>query len=384
MNRHEALRTFRGYRVPHFRIIEHKKWWFLLSGAVIALSVVGLLVRGLNYSIDFTGGTQIVYPNQNGVSPADVQHLLAQPPYDRPDAEVQIVGGNQISIRTTSITDLTLAERTALIDDLAKQAGVPTSDVSTKVVGPTWGKQITRQALIGLVVVLAAITLYITFRFEWKMAIGAQVAMVHDVVITAGVYALTGRQVSPATVIAILTILGFSLYDTVVIFDKIKENTESPAMLAKDTYSGVVNTSVNQVFMRSVNTSLVVVIPITSLLLFGGATLKDFAFAMLIGVVSGAYSSIFVASPILAVLKEREPRYAQLRARQEAKPAAERRLQVVRDRETAAVAGDGGSKVAAPAAVGAAAATRSTARTGQAQRPRSKSKKKPPAKRKRR
>ncbi len=167
-----------------------------------------------------------------------------------------------------------------------------------QVVGPTWGKQISRQALIGLLVVLLAITVYITFRFEWKMAIAAQIAMVHDVVITAGVYALTGREVSPATVIAILTILGFSLYDTVVIFDKVKENTESAAMLAKDTYSGVVNTSLNHVLMRSVNTSLVVVLPILSLLLFGGATLKDFAFAMVVGIIAGTYSSIYVAAPL--------------------------------------------------------------------------------------
>jgi preprotein translocase subunit SecF len=368
----EALRTFRGYRVPRFRIIEHKKWWFLLSGSVIVASILGLVVRGINPSIDFSGGTQITYTNVKGVSPSAVQSLLAEAPYDRPDAEVQIVGGNQISIRTSALTDLTADQRAQLIDALARQAGVPASDVSVKVVGPTWGRQITRQAVIGLIVVLIAITLYITFRFEWKMAVGAQVAMIHDVLVTAGVYALTGRQVSPATVIAILTILGFSLYDTVVIYDKIKENTESPVLLAKDTYSGVVNTSVNQVFMRSVNTSLVVVLPILSLLLFGGATLKDFAFAMMIGVLTGAYSSIFVASPILALLKEREPRYVQLRARLEAKPAVERRLQVVRERVSPSAAVAEGSK--ATAAVGAAAASRTTARGGGGSRTRPKGK----------
>ena len=386
MNWLEAVHTFRGYRVPRFRIIEHKKWWFLLSGTVILLSIVGLFVRGLNYSIDFNGGTQIVYEDRNGVSPAAVQSLLAEAPYSRPQAEVQIVGGNQISIRTTSLTDLTADQRAQLVDALAKQAGVSASDVSVKVVGPTWGKQITRQAVVGLIVVLIAITLYITFRFEWKMAIGAQVAMIHDVLVTAGVYALTGRQVSPATVIAILTILGFSLYDTVVIFDKIQENTESPAMLAKDTFSGVVNTSVNQVFMRSVNTSLVVVLPILSLLLLGGVTLKDFAFAMLIGVITGAYSSIFIASPILALLKEREPRYVQLRARHEAKPATERRLQAVRERAAlSATSTTGGKSGAAPATVGAAAASRATARGGQSgSRPRPKSKKKSSGKKRKR
>ncbi len=212
---------------------------------------------------------------------------------------------------------------------------------------------------------LLAITLYITFRFEWKMAVGAQVAMLHDVVITAGVYALTGREVSPATVIAILTILGFSLYDTVVIYDKVKENTESAAMLSKDTYSGVVNTSLNTVFMRSVNTSLVVILPIFSLLLFGGETLKDFAFAMLIGVLTGAYSSIFVAAPILAVLKEREPRFQQLacaRWRPSPGPSA--------DSERCSGGSSRSAVGAAPAAASAAAAaTRATAHASRGRGP---------------
>jgi preprotein translocase subunit SecF len=377
-----AFDTFRGYRTPHFRIIQRRTTWFVLSGVVIALALGGLFVRGINYSIDFTGGSLIQYPNPAGASVEDVRALLAEPPYDRGDAEIQQVGGNQIVIRTTAVTDLSPVERAQLIQDLARQAGIDESEVSTQVVGPTWGKQISRQAIIGLIVVLIAITVYITFRFEWKMAIGAMVAMVHDVVITAGVYALTGREVSPATVIAILTILGFSLYDTVVIYDKVKENVETPAVIARDTYEGVANLSMNQVLMRSVNTSLVVVLPILSLLLFGGTTLKDFAFAMLIGVITGAYSSIFVATPILVVLKEREPKWQQHRARLEGKQG-ERRLRAVPAGRTV------GEPIAEPvaerAAVGAAAATSATARTSQpAQRPRPKSRRKPPAKRKRR
>jgi preprotein translocase subunit SecF len=211
------------------------------------------------------------------------------------------------------------------------------------------------------------------------MALGAMAAMVHDVIITAGVYALTGREVSPATVIAILTILGFSLYDTVVIYDKVKENTASTALLGKDTYEGVANTSMNQVLMRSINTSLVVVLPILSLLLFGGDTLKDFALAMLIGIVTGAYSSIFVATPILVVLKEREPRNQQLRARIEGR-SGDRRPR------SAPVAADGAAvePVASPALVAAAAASTTPARTaGPAARSRNR-KRRPPAKRKRR
>lgn len=374
-----VMDTFRGYRVPRFRIIEHRRWWAILSGTLLVLSLLGLFVRNLNLSIDFTGGSLIVYPNETGVSVEDVRDVLAGDPYNREDAEIQIVGGNQVSVRTTALTDdLTAAERAQLVEDLATQAGITPSDVSVQVVGPTWGEQISRQALIGLVVALVAITIYITFRFEWKMALGAQVAVIHDVVITAGVYALTGRQVSPATVIAILTILGFSLYDTVVIFDKVKENTESASMLAKDTYSGVVNTSMNHVFMRSVNTSLVVILPIFALILFGGVTLKDFAFAMMIGTLVGAYSSIFVAAPLLSVLKEREPRYQQLRARLEAKPGADRRAKATAEPTGAVSSGE-----ATPTAVGSAAASRATARS-QSGRSAARSRRKPPAKRKRR
>jgi preprotein translocase subunit SecF len=197
------------------------------------------------------------------------------------------------------------------------------------------------------------------------MAVGAMAALVHDVLITIGVYALVGREVTPATIIAVLTILGYSLYDTVVIFDKIKENTESAAMLARDTYGGVVDTSLNQVFMRSVNTSLVVVFPILSLLLFGGDTLKDFAFAMMIGVLSGTYSSIFVASPILTILKEREPRYAQIRARAAARSTTGRRLRSVPGPGGSLPAGSDNGEGGQLTPVGTtAAATRTTARAG--------------------
>ena len=378
MSVRRAFDTFRGYRHPEFNIIQRRRRWFVLSGSAILVSIIALVFLGLNYSIDFTGGTLIEYRLSNDVTVEQVRDLLGQDPYAREGAEVQIVGGDQVSIRTSALTDLTAGERTQLFEALAEQAGISPDDISVQVVGPTWGEQISRQAVIGLVVVLLAITLYITLRFEWKMAVGAMVAMVHDVLITAGVYALTGREVSPPTVIAILTILGFSLYDTVVIFDKVKENTESTALLGKDTYEGVANYSMNQVLMRSVNTSLVVVLPILSLLLFGGDTLKDFAFAMLVGVVTGAYSSIFVATPILVVLKEREPKYQQLRARLESRQG-DRRLRAVPTpvREIAEEEPE-----AAPAAVAAAGGSQRTGQTSS--RPRPKSKRRPPAKRRRR
>jgi preprotein translocase subunit SecF len=372
----EFASVFRGHRVPHFKIIEHSRWWFLLSGTLIVLSIVGLFTPGLTLSIDFRGGALITYKDTTGLTAADVQRTMAA--FGRPDAEVQTVGGDTVSIRTESFTGDQEGVG-ALADALAEQAGIAPQEVTVEDVGPTWGSEISRKALTGLVVVLIAILIYIWLRFEAKMAIGAMIAMFHDVIITAGVYVLVGREVTPETVIAILTILGFSLYDTVVIYDKVKENTESLAAVAREGYAGVVNDSLNQVLMRSVNTSIVVLFPILSLLLFGGDTLKDFAFAMFVGVVTGAYSSIFVAAPILVVLKEREPRYQQLRSRVAQRSA-------VRPAAAGAAAGaaEPAGTASETAAVGSAAAAGSQAKSAPATRPRPKSKRKPPAKRRRR
>ncbi|MFL5737384.1 MAG: protein translocase subunit SecF [Actinomycetota bacterium] len=372
MRLHEAVSTFRGHRVPHLRIIEHKTWWFTISGAFVVLSLLGLFARGLNLSIDFEGGAQLQYPDNTGVTADQVLSTMAH--YGRGDAEVQVVGGTTISIRTSTLT--TLAEKRAqLIDALAKQAGDAPADVNVTDVGPTWGAQISKKMLEGLIIFLVLVTIYIAFRFEWKMAISAQVALLHDLIITAGIYALVGREVTPETIIAILTILGYSLYDTVVIFDKVKENTESLALVSRDTYSGVVNLSLNQTLMRSVNTSLVVLLPILSLLLFGGETLKNFAFALFIGVASGTYSSIFVASPLLATLKEREPRYQQIRAKAQRQPTGKPALRSVKAAAPTAPAEDGEELAPASAAVSTAAATRVTARQSTSQRPRPKKKK---------
>ncbi len=380
MNWHHAVETYRGHTIPNFRIVEHRRRWFLLSGIVIALSIFGLVFRGLNYSIDFKGGAQLQYTFTTAVTVPEVSDVLAKNGHG--DSEVQIANGDTVLIRTTTLTG-DREQSDALLKALAEQAGISTADINQQDVGPTWGKVISKKALTGLVLVLLAISLYISLRFEWKMALGAMIALVHDVVITAGVYALTGRQVTPATVIAILTILGFSLYDTVVIYDKIKENTETSAMVTKLGYAETVNYSLNQVLMRSVNTSLVVLLPILSLLFFGGATLKDFAFAMFVGVTTGAYSSIFIAAPVLVILKGREARYQQMEARRQARGTRDQQVPAGVAATTTTGSGDGTATVAA-AATSAAAATRTTARTTSSSRHRPKSKRKPPAKRKRR
>jgi preprotein translocase subunit SecF len=313
MNVRHAISTFRGNRVPNFQIIKHRNWWFALSGFFIVLSLIGLFGRGLNRSIAFTGGAQLTYTAKTVPSVADVQGILGQ--YGRSaDSEVEIIGNDQVNIRTGTLTTLG-TQAQDLREALAKQAGINVDEISEQDVGPSWGSQISRKALEGLIVFLVLVSIYISFRFEPKMAISALVALAHDLIITAGIYALVGRQVTPETIIAILTILGYSLYDTVVIFDKIKENSGMTAMVARETYSGMVNMSLNQTLMRSLNTSLVVLLPIGSLLLFGGTTLKDFAFALFIGVAAGTYSSIFIAAPLLAVLKEREPRYQMIKTK---------------------------------------------------------------------
>ena len=370
MNLRHAIDTYRGHTIPHVKWVEHRNRWFAISGTLLILSILGLILNGLNFSIDFEGGAQITYTFVTPVDAEQVQNVLQDHGID--DAEVQIVNGESVAIRAPSLEGEGAQGPAAIRRDLAEQAGIDPVDVSIEDIGPTWGAEISKKAGIGLFVVLAAITLYITIRFEWKMAIGAMVALVHDVVITVGVYALVGREVTPETVIAVLTILGYSLYDTVVIYDKIKENLESQSLVARLGSDGVIDLSLNQVLMRSVNTSLVVLLPILSLLLFGGDTLKDFAFAMFVGVAIGAYSSIFIAAPILAVLKGREQRYRQLEQRRTD------RERVVAKRATAA------ATVTPGAGVGEAAAARATARTGTASRPRPKSKRKPPAKRKRR
>ncbi len=212
------------------------------------------------------------------------------------------------------------AQQAAITAALAKYAGIQDSAVSLVNVGPTWGDQVSRKALTALIFFFVLIAAYLTFRFQWKMALSAIVAVLHDIIITIGVYAIFGFEVTPGTVVAFLTILGFSLYDTVVVFDKIDENTPSLGTERGDTYSMMVNRSMNQVLMRSLNTTFVALLPVASLLvvgsgILGAVTLRDFALALFVGLLVGAYSSIFVATPILAKLKEREPRNQALRER---------------------------------------------------------------------
>ena len=299
-----------------FQFIAHSRRWVILSGTLILISLLAFAVRGLNLGIDFEGGTEWQFTKSGGsVSVNDVRSALDN--LGVSDAKILVLGTNGVRVQTK---DLSATEQAKVTKALADYAGIPASQVSLRAVGPTWGQKVSSKALTALIVFFIVIALYLSFRFEWRMALAALIAVLHDIIITVGVYAVSGFEVVPATVVAFLTILGYSLYDTVVVFDKVKDNTARLGTVRGDTYSSMVNRSLNQVLIRSINTSLVALLPVGSLLfvgtwVFGGLALKDFALALFVGLLTGAYSSIFVATPLLAWLKEKEPKYTALRAR---------------------------------------------------------------------
>ena len=273
--------------------------------------MLGFVLRdGLNLGLDFTGGTswQLTAAKGKTASTSDVRDLVEKEGVR--DPKIVILGSNGIRVESSQVGR---AEEARITAALAKYGGITAKSISVSEVGPSWGKKVSTQALLALGLFFVAIALYLSVRFEIKMALAAIAAVVHDIIITVGVYAVTGIEVTPATVIAFLTILGFSLYDTVVVFDKIKENTPQLTTVKGLTYTAMANRSLNEVLMRSLNTSFVALLPVTSLLvvgvwLEGALALREFGLALFIGLIIGAYSSIFVATPLLVWWKEREPR----------------------------------------------------------------------------
>jgi len=284
------------------------RWWFLGFSALLMIVSAGAMgIRGLQFGIEFQGGTVVSFSEAEGVALADMRssfesHGVASP-------QVQSTEDGGFIVRTTE-SDPDAANETyrAVVEEL----GLPADAGDVTTIGPGWGRNITNAALLALTLSVAAILLYTSLRFEYKMAGTAVVALVHDVVLTLGVYALVGREVTPNTIAAVLTFMGYSLYDTIVVFHRIRENSQR---LVKQTFMSMANDSINQVLMRSINTSITSLIPPLAMLLFGGETLKDFAFALVIGLLSGVYSSVGVASPIYAMWKEREPKFQALKKR---------------------------------------------------------------------
>jgi preprotein translocase subunit SecF len=326
------LRVFRGETSYDF--VGRWKIWFTISGIIILAGLISLSTRGLNFSIDFKGGT--VWEAPSSASVAEVRSAIGAAVPGFGQATIQSLTNNlthQRIIRVAAPAKLTgnSSEVSAVTDALARVSKVAPNDVQLNDIGPSWGSDITNKAIKAVIIFLVVVSIYIWLRFDGKMALAALVALVHDILITAGIYSLTGFQVSPDTVIAFLTILGYSLYDTIVVFDRVQENTRGLASSNRLTYSDTVNLSMNQVLARSINTSLVAILPILAILVIGawllGATaLNDFGLALFVGLTCGAYSSIFIASPLLALLKEREPRYSEIRRRLAQTPGGSRRL----------------------------------------------------------
>jgi preprotein translocase subunit SecF len=320
---HWGAALYRGEKSYPF--VGKQRVWYAASGVILLIAIVGLAVRGLNLGIEFKGGDVFELP-ANGHSVSDARAVVTGLGYREP-----IVTENsqhKIRVQTEPLVSEPSNDQVSRVQHaLADRFGVDNASIAVQQVGPTWGKQITRKAITSLIVFMLLVVAFISVRFEFKMAVAAIVALIHDLVITVGVYAVLGFEVTPATVIGLLTILGYSLYDTVVVFDKVRENTAGIAGGNRSTYSQAANLAVNQTLVRSINTSAIALLPVAGILfigsfLLGAGTLKDLSLALFVGLASGTYSSIFIATPLLAGLKEREPQMQLLARRVEARVAA--------------------------------------------------------------
>ncbi|NUP48657.1 MAG: protein translocase subunit SecF [Catenulispora sp.] len=310
-------RLYRGE--VSYDFIGKQKRWYTISGALLLISAVALLVLGLNFSLDFRGGSQFDVKSTTASTESIKDGVAAIVKDPSVQTSNSAKDGRHIVVKTTP---LNADEQDKVRTVVAQHAGdgVKPTDVSVTAVSGSWGHEITDKAITGLIIFVALVMLYLAVFYEWKMALSGIIALAHDLVITAGIYALVGFEVSPATVIGFLTILGYSLYDTVVVFDKVRENTKGLGTAKTDqSYTQAANLAVNQTLIRSLNTSLIALIPVAALLLAGttvsggAGVLQDLALALLVGIAVGTYSSIFIATPLLADLKEREPEMRVLR-----------------------------------------------------------------------
>ncbi|MEU7914837.1 protein translocase subunit SecF [Microbispora bryophytorum] len=295
-----------------------RKIWYGLSVFLLAVSILGLALNGLNLGVEFRGGSVFDFKRTPGSSIEQVRDTVADAGVHQ--VIVQQAGPNwRVTTESLKGEEVTKVQQT-----VAQKYGVTEDEVSSQVIGATWGGEVSQKAWIGLAVFMIAIMLYLSVAFEWRMALAAIVALVHDLVITAGVYAWSGFEVTPATMLGFLTILGYSLYDAVVVFDMIKEVTGKLGTSAKMTYTQAANNALSHTLIRSLNTSLVAILPVAAILfigttLLGAGTLKDLSLALFVGMIVGTYSSLCVATPILVTLKEREPKWQALAQRVHAK-----------------------------------------------------------------
>ena len=300
--------------------IAHRRQFLAVSVALVALALVGLVVRGLVLGIEFRGGTQIDFNGTGDVTIEQLRSALADAGEQDPTVQTTLANGVEGFLVRSDTTDATVATQHAA--QTAEELGLPSDSYTVTTIGPDWGADITRSSLAAFFVTILAIIAYVSIRYEFKMSIAAVVALVHDLVITVGVYAWTQIPVTPNVVAALLTIMGYSLYDTVVEFNRTNENAKQLKDGVHRTYYQICNFSINEVFIRSINTTLTTIVPVICMLVIGGETLKGFAFALLVGELLGTYSSFAVASPLLAVWKTHEPKWAKLEAKYGASASA--------------------------------------------------------------
>ncbi|AGL19573.1 protein translocase subunit SecF [Actinoplanes sp. N902-109] len=337
-----ADRLYRGE--ANINIVGRRKLWFTIAAALVVIALGSFLIRSFHLGIEFSGGTQFSLPASVGST--DAAQSAVQRAVDTAGVEgdanvsaAQKVGNGADASYTVRTGKLSQEESTGIKNALVKDLGVPAGKISDDRVSAAWGGQVTRQAILGLVIFLILVMGYLVIRFEWRMAVAAVSSLLLDLVLTAGVYSLVGFEVTPSTVIGFLTILGFSLYDVVVVFDKVQENTRGITAGSQRTYSEATNLAVNQTLMRSINTGLVALLPVGGLLfigagLLGAGTLKDLGLVLFVGMGLGVLSSIMFASPMLAALKDQEPRIKSHNARVLARRASGRTGDVARGERT--------------------------------------------------
>jgi len=310
-----------------FDFVGNRVRWYLIGATIVILAIVLTILRGgFVFGIEFRGGSEFRVSAPASLSEQTAIDTVTSVAGLSSNPRVSIVGGDSVRVQTEQLTD---AQTTELRGDLAEAYAVDVEQVTASFIGATWGQDITRQALIGLAVFLVLVSLVMALYFRtWKMSLAALTALAHDLILTSGIFGVLCYEITPAAVIGLLTILGYSLYDTVVVFDKVRENTSQDGEESRRTFAESVNLAVNQTLVRSINTSVVAVLPVGSILfigslLLGAGTLRDIALALFIGMIAGTYSSIFIAAPLYVHLRENEPENKkQGRRVREARPAS--------------------------------------------------------------
>ena len=325
---HFLQRLYRGETRIDF--IGTRVRWYAASGLIVLICVLSFIIRGFNEGVEFKGGSSFQIPVA-GTSISTDRANTAFTNAGAPPAEApQAVGSGSTKQIVVNTKTLNPKQQDKVVTSVANQLGIDKAKISPKTFSSRWGHDTTVSALQGLVIFLIAVSIYISLRFQWRMAVGGMLALLHDLIVAAGIYSLVGFEVTPSTIVGLLTILGFSLYDTVVVYDKVAENAKDILAGSRMTFSEAANLAVNQTLMRSINTSLIALLPVGGLLfvgagLLGVGTIKDLALILFVGLASGAYSSLFLATPIVVDLTERDPQYKALTKRVEAKRSSEAR-----------------------------------------------------------